>query len=56
MSHSKQVMRSGAKVFSSQILINLFSIGFTIFVLPKTDFATFAVFGILSSLIIMMVN
>ena len=54
MTHSQQVMRSGIKLFSSQILVNLFSIGFTIFlahVLPKTDFATFAVFGILSNLI-----
>ena len=59
MSHSKQVMLSGAKVLGSQILINLFSIGFTIFlahVLPKTDFATFAVFGILSGLIRMIVS
>ena len=59
MTHSKQVMRSGVKVFSSQILINLFSIGFTVFlahVLPKTDFATFAVFGILSGLIPVIVS
>ncbi len=51
--HSKQVMRSGFKIFSAQILIRLLSIGFTIFIvraLTKTDFATFAVFGILCDL------
>lgn len=59
MSHAKQVMRSGVKVFSSQILINLFSIGFIIFLsrtLDKTDFATFAVFAILGGLIKLTVN
>ena len=59
MTHSKQVMRSGAKVFGAQISINVFSVAFTIFLahtLSKTDFATFAVFGILSGIIAMTVN
>jgi len=59
VNHASQVVRSGAKLLGSQILINLFSIGFTIFlarVLPKADFATFAVFAILSSLIRVTVN
>jgi len=59
MSHSKQVIHSGIKLFSSRVLINLSSIAFTIFLahtLSKTDFATFAVFGILRGIIAMTVN
>lgn len=57
--YAKQVMRSGAKLLSSQIFGSFISVGFTIFlarVLSKTDFATFAVFGILAGLIRMTVS
>jgi len=59
MSHTRQVMYSGVKLFSSQIAISLFSIGFTIFlahVLSKIDFATFVVWNILCVLIQTITN
>lgn len=59
MSHTKQVMYSGVKIFSSQIAISLFSIGFTIFlahVLSKIEFATLAVWSIFCVLIQTITN
>lgn len=53
------VFSSGLKVLGAQAAVSLVSVGFTIFlarVLTKTEFATFAVYGILTASIDMLVN